>query len=348
MSAILNEGPFCVIIGTARDCESHLDKCLNQLRSVADHFSPRTEDVGYLFFENDSVDKSARILAEFCATDPVRRELLVEQGLVALLPKRTHRLAHARNVLLRHLTAKGWLEQLEVLIVADCDEVNASVSLPGFCDALRFVTCNTLISGALDVACANQKTRYYDRWALRTVAAPETSWATCIRFKPEAASSLGFFFPGDIGGSSGIGPQSISVGANVTPVLSAFGGLALYRAAKLRSRKDPTKLASGVEYCGVDASMGPGCCFPFHEEQDCEHVAFHTSLRAASIAAGEGDLRVGICPSFLNAGPALNGSETLGSGGGSGLNNHFLSVAPDGSSYSAGIQGVVQYTREKY
>lgn len=201
----------------------------------------------------------------------------------------------------------------------------------GFEYALRLVTCPRHLDGALDVAVANQRGRYYDRWALRTAAITGNEWAVCNRCSPATSASLRFFFP-----DGGTDLQAISPDAAPVGVLSAFGGLALYRGAKLRARADAHRFAGA--YDGCDEAMAPGCCLPIHEGQDCEHVAFHAALDHASRAAGEGDLRVAIVPSLLNAGPATAID--------SGDSAEFLTVAPDGSSYSAGIRGVVQYTRE--
>lgn len=131
-SSAVDEVPYAVIVGTARDCGPHLEACLAALRGVASRFSPQSADVGYVFFENDSRDDSAEMLKAFCANDPARRELIIERDLDQELPKRTHRLAHARNALLARVAAKGWLPHLEVLIVADLDDVNTTVSASGF------------------------------------------------------------------------------------------------------------------------------------------------------------------------------------------------------------------------
>lgn len=103
------------------------------------------------------------------------------------------------------------------------------------------------------------------------------------------------------------------------PVLSAFGGLAIYDAAArrpapprplpapprpprasspqvLRSRDDPASVAPGVRYSGVDEAMVPPACHPLWTRQDCEHVAFHAALRAYH----GGALAVCVHPRLLN------------------------------------------------
>jgi hypothetical protein len=329
--------PFAVIMGTARDCEDQLRASLASLTEVARRFSPSVDDVCFIFFENDSVDSTKQVLSEFCGEFPERRFLLSEPGLQAVSPKRTHRLAYARNALLAFLVSKGWLRSLEVLIVADLDSVNNSIFMDGFDDALRLTTCNSEIPGALDVATANQRGRYYDRWALRTEHSGNL-WARQIScFKPEfVAQGVRFFFPN----VEGVSAESIAPSCGVLPVISAFGGLALYRASKLRDRVNPNELAPGVAYDGVDTTMIKGIGFPWMEGQDCEHVRFHESLHKASVDAGEGDLRVGIVSNMLNTGPTddvVNSPEAR-------EGSHFLTLERDGT-YSAGIKGVVKYTR---
>ena len=101
--------------------------------------------------------------------------------------------------------------------------------------------------------------------------------------------------------------------------------------------------------------MTPGSCFAWLEGQDCEHVAFNaglrTGLRATRAAADDDDgLRLAVVPSLLNclaSDDAGGGGVGAGAGAGGANNNRnpcTVVVNPDGS-YTAGIHGVVQYTR---
>ena len=125
----------------------------------------------------------------------------------------------------------------------------------GAADALRLVLAPRGLIGALDVACANQRGRYYDRWALRTAAACENSWSRAGRFDAERfGAGLRLFWPTRRGArhdddgpppdeeppdgveddDDGVGEASIDERAPPLAALSAFGGLAFYRASALR------------------------------------------------------------------------------------------------------------------
>jgi len=312
--------PRAAFVGTARDCEAHLAACFRNMEAIADRCFDG--EVGYVFFENDSKDGTAAALRRFAASGTAgRRWVLEERGLDTALPKRTHRLAHARNRLLGAVAERGWLARLEVLVVFDMDDVNGAVSLGGFEEALQAVTRHRAEPGSLDVATANQADRYYDRWALRTHAAPGNTWAR-LDLGSNINKGLEYFFPPGctLPAACEVRRQRISVTSAVVPVRSAFGGLALYRAAVLRDPAAPSRVARGVRYTGEDGAMLPGRCFAWLEGQDCEHALFHASLaaawdrtRAARTGAagtssapggpgggGGGPLRIGIVPRLVN------------------------------------------------
>lgn len=293
--------PSVVVLGCARDVAVHLDACLSTLEGVAGATAARCGPgarIGWLFFENDSKDETRASLEAFCARAPALRGVVVESGLDAWLPRRTHRLAHGRNMLLRRLELCGWLEGAALVVVADLDEVNADVDLVGVTAAADLV-----LGGHLDVATANQPSRYYDLWALRTAAAPGNSWSSGGRYDGgNFALGLRYFFPDRPAGAEAIAADEAPV-----PVLSAFGGLGIYAASKIRDRTLPSKVAPGVFYDGRDEGMARGTCFPWLEAQDCEHVAFHASLRRYH--AG---LAVAIVPRLLNCRQKAGGVGALG------------------------------------
>ena len=326
--------PRAVFVGCARDCAMHLAGALGNMETIALCYFGN--NVAYIFFQNDSTDSTLEDLHAFAASCPMggRREVLSEQGLDARMPKRTWRLAYARNRLLARLAERGWLQALEVLVVFDMDDVNAHVNLAGVGESVRLVTCNRMLPGALDVATANQSLRYYDRWALRTESVPGNTWARRgVEGQHNLDVGLDYFFPpGSLPTGCSVGHAAISVDSAVVPVRSAFGGLALYRGSVLRNEENEADLPSGVAYDGADDTMVPSSCFKWLEGQDCEHAPFHLSLRSACRASGRGDLRVGIVPRMINASPVTIAPRAT------------LSVNPDGT-YNAGLEGVVSYTK---
>ncbi|KAH8072271.1 voltage-gated chloride channel [Aureococcus anophagefferens] len=212
------------ILGVARDCARFLGPSLRALERVAEKLFDGA--AAWIVFENDSVDDTGAILERFAAERPHRREALRATGLDKTFPRRTERIARARNLALERLEARGWLEGLDYVVVADLDDVNADIDVAGAAAAL---------------------------------------WHLEVRFSARAA----------------------------VPVLSAFGGLAIYRAAKLKDRRDAAKLAPAR----YDGGRGHGAAGvpPALVGQDCEH-AFHAALRAYH----GGALAVCVHPRLLN------------------------------------------------
>ncbi|KAH8050656.1 Cryptococcal mannosyltransferase 1 [Aureococcus anophagefferens] len=195
-------------------------------------------------------------------------------------------------------SARGWLEGLDYVVVADLDDVNADIDVAGAAAALWHLEV-----GGADVATANQPRTYYDLWALRTEAFDVNSWVLAHRRRVVDEGLAAFFpvarpFPAgyDLRRDDVIRDEvRFSTRAPPVPVLSAFGGLAIYRAAKLKDRRDAAKLAP-ARYDGADAAMAPPACHPLWSGQDCEHVAFHAALRAYH----GGALAVCVHPRLLN------------------------------------------------
>jgi len=309
--------PTVLFLGLARDAAEHLDACLTTLGRMAEKIFGGARDAGFLFFENDSRDATPGILADFASRRPTHRGVLTAEALDERYPDRTVRLAHCRNALLKEAERRGWLENAEYVVVADLDDVNVKVDLSGAAAAKWHLEC-----GGAHVCCASQPQHYYDLWALRTEAFDVNSWALDHR-RRAVDEGLAAWFPkppaGPLLAAGGKGtaapdppPRAFSVGYDVprkdvirdevrfsrhappVPVLSAFGGLAIYNAEVLRGAAG--KLAPGIAYDGSDAAMVPPVCHPLWTGQDCEHVSFHASLRKATP-----DLRVCVHPRLLNA-----------------------------------------------
>ena len=288
--------PRAAILGVARDCSRFLGPSLRALERVAEKLFDGA--AAWIVVENDSVDDTGAILERFAAERPHRREALRATGLDAKFPRRTERIARARNLALERLEARGWLESLEYVVVADLDDVNADIDVAGAAAALWHLEV-----GGADVATANQPRTYYDVWALRTEAFDVNSWVLAHRRRVVDEGLAAFFplarpFPAgyDLRRGDVIRDEvRFSTRAPPVPVLSAFGGLAIYRAAKLKDRRDASKLAP-ARYGGADAAMAPPACHPLWSGQDCEHVAFHAALRAYH----GGALAVCVHPRLLN------------------------------------------------
>lgn len=176
-------------------------------------------------YENDSDDDTLLKLRQWKGA-----EVISETGATGT---KTVRLAHARNRLWQ--AVRSMPASPEYVLVVDLDGVNNNLA--------GVETCLGLPKG-WGACCANQRTVYYDLWALRTY----DDWVNCdVWYECTAGRDRKF--------------RHIDDTAAPIRVRSCFGGAALYNYANVRS--------STASYAG--AANG-------HDQ--CEHVAFHKQLGA--------------------------------------------------------------------
>jgi hypothetical protein len=217
---------MATILVAARDCARYLKDTLKNIELIANQF----DDNNIVFFENDSRDDTKYLLAQFC-DGHAQRELISVDSFAPSL-RRTARLAAVRNTLLKR--AKQLAHPIVVMM--DADDVNATLSIYGFRIAL-----DLLNAGLVDVATANQRLFYYDKFALRSGSEPprcHDGWA--LRYQLCTLRDFGFRHSFRV-------PASEPV---VKHLRSAFGGLAIFRLADV------------------------GEC-AYNGDNDCEHIAFN-------------------------------------------------------------------------
>jgi hypothetical protein len=239
------------ICGIAYNVEPYLPRLFEILSSLENKLHIRPT---YVFYENDSSDRTLQLLQTFMKTR--RGKVMTEKGVFKRFPKRTIRLAYARNKVHASVSA---LTSTDIVMCVDMDNVNMGLDAGSVVRALNG-------RDEWDVATANQKGHYYDLWALRTVDQNRNCWhkMKCSRLR------LLNFFPS----TQWEGSIPTDLPYNV-PVLSAFGGMGLYQ----------------FKYWKAGVYRGSGS----EGEQDCEHVAFHKSIRQVYP-----DVRVCIVPYLVN------------------------------------------------
>ena len=224
---------------------------------------------------NDNSDKTDAMLAEFAAQDGACT-LLTLDGIVRALPQRIERIATVRNIAL----AAMWQTAVSpYTLVVDLDGPN--VRLP----TRRIVTAlETAGQDGWDALFANQAPAYYDLYALRHAEwCPSDPWAE-IRRRRRAA--FGFRSKRRLVAELIHDRQfAIPTSHPLIPVLSAFGGLGLYRTAALKGAWYGARGASG--------------------DIICEHVVLHQAM----IASGK---RLFIDPSMINEAPPEHLGATSG------------------------------------
>ncbi len=228
-----------VICGCCRDVEAHLPRVLESMHATGSQF----RDYQIVIFENDSRDGTRRILEDERQRFPGMITLLLEDGMKS--PKRTERLAYIRNRLLE--TARSIDPGNEgLLMMMDMDDVAAEGSL-----AETIHTCFDYPYECWDALATNRRLVYYDIWPLRIRHHIEFDFVErCERF-PGLEGQRKYFlrFRGQIRTSD-----------RLLPVLSAFGGAALYKMSALQ----------GKHYVGLNAEGG----------EVCEHLSLHAQMIA--------------------------------------------------------------------
>jgi hypothetical protein len=233
-----------VFAGVARDCANHLPVVLANLARLAACY----REARFVFVVSDSSDDSHAILQRWLADG--RDGKAVDLGrLEDRLPRRTERIAHARNEYLDETRRSGW-DDHDHLVVVDLDDVLAApIETNAFARAARWLDEDPARAAVF----ANAAPRYYDVWALRHERwCPEDCWHP-IWGRPadrtfEAAKFREVF------------ARQIRIPAGLPPIAvrSAFGGLGIYR----------MRPALAGRYCGVDR-LG---------RDSSEHVAFNETI----------------------------------------------------------------------
>jgi len=239
-------GRSAVFAGVARDCATHLPGVLDNLGRFA-----RTYDqASFVFAVSDSRDDTRAILERWLADG--RQGRVIDLGtLDDRLPRRTERIAFARNACLEEIAHSG--TGGDHLVVADLDDVlGAPIAVDGFARAAAWLDADRARAGVM----ANATPRYYDVWALRHDPwCPDDCWHPIWGRAPDEAFEAAKFRE--------VFARQIEIPPLVPPIAvrSAFGGLAIYRLSS----------ALAARYGGVD-TMG---------RETSEHVAFNAAIARA-------------------------------------------------------------------
>lgn len=298
----------CVVAGCTKNSGTYIKKHIAKvyaLKKLFKHFH-------LIIFENDSTDNTLSVLKEL-ETEHSDITILSEKNLVkrldlAFFPgnfgyvgesERTSILAYARNRLIKKVEEDfgDW----DYMIMADLDDIIAKFNINNF----RKVS--DLPENTWDVLTANRIGKYYDVWALRFganlwTAKHQSIWGRIldfdcwdmikhykqrlgrdltpsqrVRYRGNVAEYLEFVKKKRAEAvKMYITPwqRIIPVTAGLVPVVSAFGGLAIYKIEKIKGCR-----YSGIrEKCDCRKYTGNnvGSC----RRDQCEHVSFHKQMIA--------------------------------------------------------------------
>jgi len=225
-----------IFLGLARDCVNRIPGSIAKLNELGGLF----RDSDLIVFENDSRDGTGEVLSAMSLTQNMR--LIRESGLDEIFPRRTERLAYARNLL------------VDLIEEDDSYDYVCWVDLDGLVDE-RFSNqgfiSNFKIETVWDGVFPTTEPHYYDIWALRekTICPDDYILAETVKLNGVLNQS---FVP------------HIAVGKLTSRNLlgwfrvdSAFGGMGIYK----------RKFANMARYCGF-----------MNGHEICEHVPYHFGL----------------------------------------------------------------------
>lgn len=217
-----------------------------------ERFATLYEAASFVFVVSDSIDDTRALLERWLATGG-RHGGVIDLGVLEdRLPKRTERIAHARNAALEIVERSGCTGH-DHLVVADLDDVLAlPVAVDGFARAATWLDAEPSRAGVL----ANAVPRYYDVWALRHERwCPNDCWHPIWGRPADQAFEAAKFRE--------VFVRQIEIPPTVRPIAvrSAFGGLGAYR----------MHFALGARYCGLDD----------RGREISEHVPFNAAITRA-------------------------------------------------------------------
>lgn len=231
-----------LIAGIVRNVETTLETDIARFKEVFAGF----EAIKFFLVESDSTDASLLKL-EYLRSVDSNFAFTSLGSLESQFSTRTERLAHARNVYLQAFESKKEYEDIEILAVADFNDLNKLLK--------RQSVEEVFIDSYWSVRTANQSGPYYDIWALRhPIWSPNDCWQT-LDFLRQYGK-----FP-ELALYASVNSRMVKIPRNSPPIIvdSAFGGFGIYKREAI----------VGKRYSGIEASTGKAVC---------EHVPLNQSI----------------------------------------------------------------------
>jgi hypothetical protein len=210
----------CIIVGTARDISGYVNSSINTLKRISKLF----KYCPIVIYENDSKDDTLEKLKS------IENITVISEKNVP--GNRTTRLAYARNKLHQYSIDLNY--PFDYYIVCDLDDKISKLTPESI------LTC--FKHSGWSMMGANQESKYYDIWALRTF----DDWCDhdCWNNKDNKLSCKF---------------KKISKNDKLIPVKSCFGGTGIYK----------FKDTIGCVYKSIPQEYNP---------ESCEHVSFHEDM----------------------------------------------------------------------
>jgi glycosyltransferase involved in cell wall biosynthesis len=197
-----------IVCGAARDVGKHLNKFFKRTHKAFRDFAV----VDFIICESNSQDESYEILTKLQNKYP-NLMVIRDNSPDSVDLKRTVRIASARNLIQQFIKAKS--ADYDYVVMMDLDGINRSLNRKSVVSCWNYE--------GWDVATANQPFQYYDLWALRA-----EGWITgdiWQEFELQRVNNNTLKTSQFLREYSRAIPRKLQP----IPVISAFGGLGIYR-----------------------------------------------------------------------------------------------------------------------
>ncbi|MBU3626733.1 hypothetical protein ICN48_10870 [Polynucleobacter sp. JS-Safj-400b-B2] len=236
-----------LVVGTVRNCESALLSNMEQLKNALSRF----ENQHWFLVESDSTDNTKTLLEAKKEVDGQWFNFLSLGNLEPTIPSRTERIAYCRNQYLHELRTNPLYQDVELLVVADLDNMQTLISEAGVLSCFD--------NDDWDVCTANQIGAYYDIWALRhEFWSPNDCWQCYDFLRKLKVNNHKALITAVYSRMIEIDPLHPLI-----EVDSAFGGLGIYK----------TQILKNASYIGKSEKN------LFRDGMISEHVPFHETVR---------------------------------------------------------------------
>ena len=220
-----------VFAGCAKNCEKFLPKVLQNIKDYRTLFDKSFT----IIIENGSSDNTKKILKSFEDNE----SLIYFRDDFNVIDERTIRLALARNLIIDEIKNNKNLINFDLLIMMDFDDRNIfKVTDNNWYEAVKFLFSNKKIAGVF----CNQPGVYYDMWALKDrLNYNGDFFGNALKFatrKMKSNDKINNEILLDLKRNY-FDKKKISIPITSKPfkVLSAFGGLGIYKIEKIKENK---------------------------------------------------------------------------------------------------------------
>lgn len=233
----------CLVAGTGRNIAKTWIIAKQSLQRIFDSL----DDYKCILVESNSDDTSLELLQDWALKDSNKRKVFSLGNLKE--PSRTKRIALSRNLYLDYFHKEKLFDEYDFLLVVDIDDILQIES--SFKQQLE--TCLNFKEKEWDAIASNRKDKYYDIWALRSqeLGCVFDCWEMAALHKPKY--KFGFYQTGTQKYVTSF-MKNIPRNSKWIECQSAFGGMALYKTASIKTKK-------------------------YNGDKTCEHISFHEGLK---------------------------------------------------------------------